>query len=154
VAGGGPEETAVRDRIAASPAADRIELTGPIERSGVPAALARADVSCQPAHGEPFGWSAVEAMACGLPVIVTDAGGLGSVVPEAAGLKVPVGDERALARALEELLRDRDRREAMGAAGRRAVADTFEWTGIIDRLDAVYAGVVAAPGDRPAESRA
>jgi len=147
VAGGGPEEQAVRRRVAASPAAGRIELLGAVPRTQVPATLARADVSCQPAHGEPFGWSAVEAMACGLPVITTDAGGLGSVVPAAAGLKVPVGDVAALADALEALLRDPARRAAMGAAGRAAVATTFEWAGVVSRLEAVYDRVIArSPG--------
>lgn len=146
VAGGGPEEASVLRRVESSPARARIELLGPVARADVPAILARADVSCQPAHFEPFGWSAVEAMACGLPVIVTDAGGLASVVPADAGIKVPVGDPRALAAALEALLRDPARRAALGAAGRRAVAASFDWPAVIDRLEQVYDTVVSGQG--------
>lgn len=142
VAGGGPDEQAVRDRVAASPAVARIELLGPVARDEIPAVLARADVACQPAHFEPFGWSAVEAMACGLPLIVTNAGGLASVVPGDAAVKVPVDDPRALADALEAVLRDPARRAAMGAAGRRAVAANFDWPRVIDHLEQVYDGVV------------
>jgi glycosyltransferase involved in cell wall biosynthesis len=144
VAGGGPDEAAVRSRVENSPSARRIELLGPVAPGQVPAVLARADVSCQPAHGEPFGWSAVEAMACGLPVVATDAGGLATVVPDAAGVKVPVGDARALATALEALLRNPARCAAMGRAGREAVATTYDWPGIIDRLEGVYADAIAA----------
>jgi glycosyltransferase involved in cell wall biosynthesis len=135
VAGGGPDEDAVRDAVERSAVRDSIELLGAVSRDAVPATLALADVSCQPAHGEPFGWSAVEAMACGLPVVVTDAGGLGSVVPTEAGLKVPPGDEDALAGALAELLADPDRRREMGAAGRAEVERTYAWKPVVDRLE-------------------
>jgi glycosyltransferase involved in cell wall biosynthesis len=99
--------------------------------------LARADVSCQPAHGEPFGWSAVEAMACGLPVVATDSAGLASVVPDAAGAKVPVSDPPALAAALATLLADPVRREAAGRAARAVVAERFSWPGVIDTVEGV-----------------
>jgi len=135
VAGGGPDEADVRAAAARSPAAATIELLGAVQRDAVPDTLALADVSCQPAHGEPFGWSAVEAMACGLPVVVTDAGGLGSVVPAEAGLKVPPADEAALAAALADLLGDAARRRAMGAAGREAVERTYAWDRVVDRLE-------------------
>jgi glycosyltransferase involved in cell wall biosynthesis len=138
LAGGGPEEAEVRRRVAASPAAGSIELVGPVDRHRVPEVLARADVSCQPAHGEPFGWSAVEAMASGLAVVATDAAGIGTVVPDAAGRKVPVGDAGALADALVELLGDPELRTAAGAAGRRAVERLYAWDRVIDTVDAVF----------------
>ena len=149
VAGGGPDGAAVREAATSSPVAGSIELLGPVAREAVPMTLARADVSCQPAHGEPFGWSAVEAMACGLPVVVTDAGGLGSVVPESAGLKVPPGDADALAAALAALLGDPARREAMGAAGRVAVEETYAWERVLDRLEAALLRAASqSPRDR------
>jgi L-malate glycosyltransferase len=137
VAGGGPEADAVARRAASSPAGASIELLGPVERRDVPAVLARADVSCQPAHGEPFGWSAVEAMACGLPVVATDSAGLASVVPDAAGAKVPVSDPPALAAALAALLADPARREAAGRAARAVVAERFSWSRVIDTVEGV-----------------
>jgi glycosyltransferase involved in cell wall biosynthesis len=145
VAGGGPEADAVARRAAASPVAASIELIGPVERRDVPGVLARADVSCQPAHGEPFGWSAVEAMACGLPVVATDSAGLASVVPDAAGVKVPVEDPPALAAALAALLADPERREAAGRAARETVAERFAWDRVIDTIEAVLVRTVTEP---------
>jgi len=138
VAGGGPEAQAVRARVAASSAGASVELLGAIDPRYVAATMARADVFCQPGHGEPFGWSAVEAMACGLPVVVTDAGGLGGVVPDRAGLKVPPGEPVPLAAALVQLLDAPQRRATMGAVGRREVERTYAWDSVIDRLEGVY----------------
>jgi glycosyltransferase involved in cell wall biosynthesis len=145
LAGGGPDEAAVRRRVAGSPAAGSIELLRPVERHRIPKVLARADVSCQPAHGEPFGWRAVEAMACGLAVVATDAAGIASVVPDAAGRKVPVGDAGALADALVELLGDRELRAAAGTAGRRAVEQLYAWDRVIDTVEAVFERVAKGP---------
>jgi glycosyltransferase involved in cell wall biosynthesis len=136
VAGGGPEAGRVAERVAASPAGTTIELLGPVQREGIAALMARADVFCHPAHGEPFGTSAVEAMASGLPVVATAAGGLAHVVPDDAGLKVPPADAPALAAALVALLGDPERRAAMAAAGRRHVEREFAWERVIDRLEA------------------
>ena len=54
--------------------------------------LQNTDIYCLPSHGEPYGMTAVEAMSCGKPLVVTDAGGLGCLVDDQGGLRVPVGD--------------------------------------------------------------
>jgi glycosyltransferase involved in cell wall biosynthesis len=136
VAGGGPEADAVNARVARSPARHTVELLGRVEPDRISDLMRRADVFCHPAHGEPFGTSAVEAMASGLPVVATNAGGLAHVVPDAAGLKVPPADAAALADALLALLRDPARRAAMGAAGRGHVERTYAWDRVIDALEA------------------
>jgi glycosyltransferase involved in cell wall biosynthesis len=150
VAGSGPDEEAVLAAIDRSPVSAGIEVLGRVERAAIPATMARADVSCQPAHGEPFGWSAVEAMACGLPVVVTDAGGLATVVPDDAGVKVAPGDPDALAAGLVEVLADPERCVAMGRAGRAAVERSFAWDRVVDRLEEALARAASAQRPRTA----
>ncbi len=144
VAGGGVDADALRRRVAGSPAAGRVELLGSVGREAIAETLGRADVYCLPSFGEPFGISALEAMAAGLPLVTTSAGGLAHLVPPSGGLQVPPRDAGALASALLTLLRDPARRAAMGAANRATVADAFEWDRVIDRLEALYARVLAA----------
>ncbi len=82
---------------------------------------------------EPFGLTALEAMAAGLPVCASRTGGLkDSVVHEQTGLLFPPGNARALAQALKRLLDDASARRAMGAAGRDRVRTLFTWDQIIE----------------------
>ena len=92
VAGGGSELGSVRERIASSPELGRVELLGPVERGRVMATMQASDVYCLPSFAEPFGMTALEAMACAKPVVATRAGGLAHLVPDEGGRKVPAGD--------------------------------------------------------------
>jgi glycosyltransferase involved in cell wall biosynthesis len=100
-------------------------------------------VACVPSYGEPFGLAALEAMASGLPVVGTAAGGLAHVLPDDGGVKVPPGDAELLAEALAALLTDPARREAMGTANRRLVERDYAWDSVIDRLERIYARTLA-----------
>ena len=87
-----------------------------------------------------FGLVVVEAMQAGCAVIVSDHGGAREIVePEkGSGVVVPPGDPDALARAIGDLLADPDRRQAMGVAARRRVAEAFSTARMVDDLEAVY----------------
>ncbi len=75
---------------------------------------------------EPFGLVGIEAMAAGRPVIASATGGIGDWLEDrVTGMLVEPGDAHALARALNELLADPDRQQAMGLAGRELVAARF-----------------------------
>jgi glycosyltransferase involved in cell wall biosynthesis len=136
--GAGPELEEVRRRIDASPAPDRIDLLGHLDREFALGALQACDVYCLPSFGDPHPLTVLEAMACARPVVVTDAGGLPHLVPDAGGRKVPPGDAEALAGALAELLGDRDLRREMGAVNRRVVEERYAWSRVVDRLEAIY----------------
>jgi glycosyltransferase involved in cell wall biosynthesis len=83
----------------------------------------RAAVVCVPSRREGYGIVAREAMAHGRPVVATAVGGLVDAVDDGVtGLLVRPGDAVALREALTGLLSDPDRRSAMGAAGREAIA--------------------------------
>jgi glycosyltransferase involved in cell wall biosynthesis len=147
VAGDGPESDAVRRRIRESPALARVELLGRVDRDRVLALMQSCDVYCLPSYGEPFGISALEAMACARPVVATAAGGLQHLVPDAGGRKVPPGDAAALADALAELLGDAELRRAMGAHNRQVVEERFAWPRVGDRLEELYEEAIAAERD-------
>jgi glycosyltransferase involved in cell wall biosynthesis len=84
----------------------------------------------------------LEAMACGVAVIVTDVGAMGDIVRQAAcGLVVPPGDANALAEAIDALLADDHRRALMGAAGRNAILERHCCEAVGDTLAAVYQAV-------------
>ena len=69
--------------------------------------------------------SLVEAMACGLPAVGTDAGGTPELLRDGAGIVVPQGDSKALAAAIERLAGDPDLRAELGARGRERVREAF-----------------------------
>jgi glycosyltransferase involved in cell wall biosynthesis len=127
IAGDGPERASLQ-RLAS-----RLGLDGEIAFIGwsnnLPGFWARCDIAVMPSDTwiETFGLSAVEPMACGLPVVATRNGGLGEVVEDGAtGLMVPPGDADALAAALERYVRDRELREEHGTAGRARAERHFD----------------------------
>jgi glycosyltransferase involved in cell wall biosynthesis len=98
-----------------------------------------AAVFAYPSLYEGFGFPPLEAMACGTPVVTSDASSLPEVVGE-AGLMVPPTDEAALADALWRLIDDRALRERLRAAGPARAAE-FDWGAIAARTAAVYRAV-------------
>jgi glycogen synthase len=102
-----------------------------------------------PSVYEPFGIINLEAMACERPVVASEVGGIPEVVlPERTGLLVPPANPRALADALNRLLRDRDMARRMGLAGRRRVEDYFSWTAIASRTQRMYEALIEQKGKR------
>jgi glycogen synthase len=110
-----------------------------------------------PSVYEPFGITNLEAMACERPVVATAVGGIPEVVVDGeTGLLVPVefrsddpmtpaDPERLagdLAAAINSLMADPERREAMGAAGRRRAVDQFSWSSIAQQTVALYQGLL------------
>jgi glycosyltransferase involved in cell wall biosynthesis len=81
----------------------------------------------------------------GRPVVASDVGGMGEVVKHGeTGLLVPPDEPVSLARAINELLSDRSRAEAMGAAGRTVVEAEFAWNRIAQRTIALYTSVAGS----------
>jgi glycosyltransferase involved in cell wall biosynthesis len=86
---------------------------------------------------------ALEAMACGLPVIVSDHAALADVVRSPrAGLAVRTSDTEAFARAIGELLANVPLRRAMGIEGRRIVESEHSYDQYVDRHLALYESLV------------
>jgi len=81
----------------------------------------------------------VEAMAMSLPVVVTDTDGFKEVVADGEnGYIVPIGNEKAIALKLQELIIDRKKRECMGKAGRKRVEELYDWEKNVDTMEKLY----------------
>jgi len=97
-----------------------------------------ADVFVMPTRAdEMFGMAAVEAQACGKPVVASDSGGLREVVPSSCGARVPVGDSVRMADEVEKLIDDPGRYAACSAQARINAA-TYDWARICDTCDDLY----------------
>lgn len=111
--------------------------------------LVGADLFLLPSESESFGLSALEALACEVPVICTSAGGLPEVVTEGEnGYLCPVGDVDGMAEAAVRLLKDEPLRRAFGEAGRRRAVTVFSQDRIVERYRSIYDRVLrtaAAP---------
>jgi glycosyltransferase involved in cell wall biosynthesis len=103
----------------------------------------QSGIFVQPSYYETFGIACIEAMAFGLPVVATTAGGLPEVVEDGVtGILVPAGDARALADAVICLLRDPERRCRMGRTGRERVLAEFTIERVVARTLTAYQQVV------------
>ncbi len=120
-----------------------VTMRGWLPHEHVLAALSRAGIAVVPSRWpEPFGLVALEAMACGAPLLVADRGALPELTAHAA-LRINPDDPTALAAAMVALARDPARREALEQAG-RARAALFDAPAAAARLDAVRSDVQAA----------
>jgi phosphatidylinositol alpha-mannosyltransferase len=117
----------------------RVFMLGPLQHDRIPLVLAGADVAVAAATGqESFGYSIVEAMAAGVPVVATDIEGYRQVATsEVDALLVPPGDPEALAAAIRRILDDEALSMRLAEAGRRTAA-SFDWGMVTDRIEAVY----------------
>ncbi len=108
-------------------------------RDDVHALLPHASVVIVPSREEPFGLAAIEAMACGVPVVAFAVGGLREVVSGGAGVAVRPGDFEAMGGVLAGLLADPARAREQAEAGRRAVLARYAPAAHIERLGAIFA---------------
>ena len=103
--------------------------------------VVRTDVFVSPSAYEGFGFTVADALASGVPTVVSNVSSLPEVVGEAAVLLPEISPE-AIAAALEPLLRDSERRAELSAAGRRRAAE-FTWARAAHETAEVYAEVVS-----------
>ncbi len=130
---------------------ERLGLEGRVRFEGwLPAELlaeelAEASIVVVPSlWPEPFGLVGIEAFSAGRPVIASATGGIGDWLEDGvSGVSVPPGDVSALARALDRLLADPERQQAMGMAGQRTVAARFSPERHVEALLGAYASARA-----------
>ncbi|MDH4121283.1 MAG: glycosyltransferase family 4 protein [Deltaproteobacteria bacterium] len=105
----------------------------------------QAEVMVSPSLFEGFGFPAAEAMACGLPVVAANGGGLVEVVGE-EGLRVPIRSPQALADALDRLFNSPTLRENLGRSARAAAEQRFRWDHAAQKLAGIYQEMIHAHG--------
>jgi glycosyltransferase involved in cell wall biosynthesis len=107
--------------------------------AAVETVLPVAKVMLLPSDSESFGLAALEAMACGVPVIGAAAGGLPEVVLHGTtGFLLPVGDVDGMAEAALELLGDPEKWKRFSAEARRRAVEEFPTEGIVSRYRKLY----------------
>ena len=112
-------------------------------RDDMPVVLQAAHIACLPSYREGLPKSLLEAAACGLPIVTTDAPGCREIVRhEVNGFLVPVRDAPALSAALEKLIVDAGLRQRMGAQSRMLAETEFGLETVIAQTLAVYREVI------------
>ncbi|NJN65396.1 MAG: glycosyltransferase family 4 protein [Chloroflexaceae bacterium] len=124
-------------------AAGRAHFTGKVSSNQMPALYAACDVLVVPSTWrEAFGLVALEALACGRPVIASRTGGLVELVNERTGILVEPGDHQSIATALRTLRDNPTLRAQLGAAARQQ-ALRFSWETAVRTLDPIYQQILA-----------
>ncbi|MEN0060725.1 MAG: N-acetyl-alpha-D-glucosaminyl L-malate synthase BshA [Myxococcota bacterium] len=135
--GDGPERRNVEARLRQVGLSDRARLIG---NQAHPEALVReASVFVLPSRTESFGLAALEALACGVPVVAYRVGGLPEVVVDGeTGFLVPPDDVDALAERVVEVLSHPERQQALGRAARAHAVERFEIQARVSAYEALY----------------
>jgi glycosyltransferase involved in cell wall biosynthesis len=116
--------------------ADSVRFTGDVDH--VQDYLRASDVFVFPTLNEAFGVSLIEAMACGLPVVSTDNGGIKDIITHRTdGLVARTGDEASLCQAIEEILEKPEQAESLGNAARQTATEKYA----LARVGSAYANM-------------
>jgi glycosyltransferase involved in cell wall biosynthesis len=141
--GAGELEEEVDRAVAASPVADRFWRIPVLP--GAAGVLDQLDVFALPSRFEGGPYAPLEAMRAGTPVVLTEVVGSRDTVEDGvSGLIVPPEDPASLAQAVVGLLRDPERRRAVGRAGRERVEERFDVRAMGRTLDELYAGLAGS----------
>jgi glycosyltransferase involved in cell wall biosynthesis len=145
IAGSGDLDASLRERARAAGVGDAVQFLGEVPHHSVPALLAAADLAVAPSVHDDAGNvdglpnTVMEIMASATPLIATAAGGIGSVATDGLTARlVPERDARALASAIEALLRDPAAAAAMGREARAFVCRNHSWARVAEDFEAAY----------------
>ena len=121
---------------------DRVDFLGSVAHHELPYFYAAADALVMPSYSESFGLVALEAQACGRPVVASGVSGLRSVVrDEVSGYLIDGDDPATYAERIGRLLADPELAQQMGRRG-RLLAQRFSWTGTAERLESLFEDVI------------
>jgi len=129
-----------------------VEVLGEVPRSRMPEAYAKADLFILPTLADNTPVTLMEAMACGLPVVATEVGGIPELVErDVTGRLVPRGDVAALAGAIESIAGDEGARRSMARAGRARAVARFSKQRMALELERIYEGMPGIAQTRAVE---
>ena len=145
MAGEGEATTAITKMITDLGLEKNVHLVGFIENDQLYDFYSQQHLMIMPSHKEAFGVAAVEASACGRPVIATDVGGIPEVLVDGTtGLLIPKGDHERLAEAIIKLASDADLMNRMGRAGYDFVSANYSWDKSLDLMTELYERLIYA----------
>ncbi len=156
VVGGSPGSDSETERLKALAGElgirDSVTFSGSIPQSKLPTYYSAANVFVLPSHTESFGLAALEAMACGTPVVVSRVGGLKTFVKSGeTGYLVPRRCPESFAQRIDGLLANIQLRDTMGRAA-RVKALGMGWARVVDRMQDYYQTLISefSPSGAPA----
>jgi N-acetyl-alpha-D-glucosaminyl L-malate synthase BshA len=145
--GDGPERVDAEQEARELGVAEDVRFLGKID--AVAPLLSGADLFLLPSQSESFGLSALEALACGVPVVASAAGGLPEVVRDGeTGALCPVGDVDGMARAAVTILSDAARWQAMSETAAADARARFALDAVVSQYEALYERAVGAGARR------
>jgi N-acetyl-alpha-D-glucosaminyl L-malate synthase BshA len=148
--GDGPERSSAEWLAKSLKVSDRVHFLG--KQDHVNELLPAADLMLMPSEMESFGLAALEAMACEVPTIGTNVGGVPELIQDGVtGLLFPVGDVDAMAAASIALLKDRDRLNTMAKAARAEAQRTYCASRVIPKYEEFYASILRGSVSAAAE---
>jgi glycosyltransferase involved in cell wall biosynthesis len=151
LAGRGEMQGQLQRRVDELKLRDAVQILGRVDHDKVPALIRSFDIMVMPSvyESETFGVAAIEASACGVPVVASRVGGVPeAVIHEQTGLLVPPRDAGALAAACIALIDDPSRRRRMGNAGRRFVRRYYDWNDNTRLMAEIYRAALAGESPR------
>lgn len=122
---------------------ERVVIVHPVEDTRIPLACMEAFVA--PSLREGFGLAMVEAMAAGVPVVASNAGGPAEIVEDGKnGFLIPPGDSGAIERALRSLLTEPELKTRIGQQGRLRAQERYDMKRVVQEVEKVYARAISA----------
>jgi glycosyltransferase involved in cell wall biosynthesis len=142
--GRGPEEAKLRQEAQSLGIDKFVEFAGFVTEAQKIGYYANSDLLVSASGLEGFGLAVGEAMACGLPVVVTNAGSLPELVVDGeSGLVVPVDNSMALGAAIVRLLQNPELAASLGRAGAQRIEGEFRWPLAAQRTLELYQRVLS-----------
>ena len=136
--GDGPDRDGLEGLARREGVSDRVHFLGSLDHTLLPVVLSAADAMVLPSASEGLANAWVEALACGCPLVVSDAGGVRELLAAPEAGRVVPRDPLAIAEAIRALLSDPPDRDAIAATVER-----FSWPAHAEELDRIYSGLIA-----------
>lgn len=143
IAGSGNKAGKYKEQVKGLNLEDKVFFDGRIPNTSVPSYINQMDVYLALSRFESFGVAIVEAMACEVPVVVSNVGGLSEVVDNnVTGFIVPKENPYEAAVAVEKIISDKKIAVEMGRMGRQRVENLYQWDKNVDNMINIYTNIL------------
>ena len=118
-------------------------MLGEIPQNEIPYWLSASDIFVFPTYNEGLPNAIMEAMACGLPVVATEVGGIPEVVKDGEnGILIDKKDVKSIVHSLEKLIENKSMCKKMGEHGRITIEEKFSWNNSAKKLIEIYNKII------------